>query len=78
MAKVLPALYSHVQSESAAVWTINHNLSGNGSLGVPIVDTSIDVNGVLTKILAKVDIIDRNTLTVTFSSPQVGIASVII
>lgn len=78
MAKVLPALYSHVQSTSEAIWTINHNLSGNGSLGIPIVDTSIYAEGVYTKVLAKVDIIDRNTLTVTFTSPQMGIASVII
>lgn len=78
MAKVLPALYTHVQSTSATVWNVQHDLSGNASLGVPIVDVSIFDGGVLTKVLAKVDIVDRNSLTVTFAAPQTGKAVVII
>lgn len=78
MAKVIPAMFTHVQNSAASVWTIQHNLSGNASIGIPIVDVLINVDGVLTKILANIDIVDKNSITVTLSAPYTGKAIVII
>lgn len=56
-----------------AVWTIEHNL------GVyPIVDTMIDYNGALTKIIPKeVIVTSLNTVEIHFSVPRTGQARVV-
>lgn len=71
------SLHRHEQATPASVWTIVHNLSGNGSTGIPIVDAFITVNSVVTKIIpVAVTIVDKNTVTLTFSEARSGYAVV--
>ena len=64
--------YDHVQSEAAAIWTINHNLGG-----YPIADAYVLYDGDLQRIIpAAVTYVNENTCTMTFSIPRTGFASV--
>lgn len=64
--------YRHVQESAAATWTIPHGL-----LSYPIVDVYVDYEGQVQKILpSAVTYTDANTVTVTFSEPKAGFATV--
>ena len=66
--------YNHTQGSGSATWTITHNLG----VDTVAIDVFIDFGGNLEKILpAAVEMTDNNTVTVTFSSSQTGIARVI-
>lgn len=79
MALLVPSIYRHTQDTPAITWAIAHNLGGGQGRGIPIVDVFINDNGLDSKILpAGVEIIDRNTISVTFSVPRAGFAVVII
>lgn len=75
-----PHVYRHSQIEPADHWLIKHNLgSNNGSQGVPIVDVIVTVGGVVQRIIPKdVDIIDIDTIVISFTAPYAGTASVIV
>ena len=67
-------IFDFTQSDTAAVWTIEHNLGG-----MPAIDVTVNVNGQVQKILPlKVEATDDNTLAVHFSSPQTGTARLVI
>jgi hypothetical protein len=77
--KVIPAIYRHTQATAALIWEISHNLGGNGSQGVPIVDCYITDNGYPSKIIpSRVEIVDRNTVWVTFSTARAGEAIIVV
>lgn len=79
MSRVIPAIYRHTQATASALWTIPHNLGGNGSQGIPIVDCYVTDNGYPSKIIpASVEIIDKNTVHVTFSAARAGEALVVV
>lgn len=79
MGKVRATIYSHTQSSASSTWTIEHNLSGNGSAGYPIVDVVVDYNGAKTKMIPyQVTVTDKNTVTVSFSEPFTGSATVLV
>lgn len=63
---VWPFTFRHVQAAPAAVWSITHGL--NTFPNVDVVDTAN------AELLGQVDYVDANSLTITFSSPQTGIA----
>ena len=65
-----PAIgYRHEQTTAAATWTITHNLNTDA----PVVDVWIDIGGTYTKILPQqVSVIDKRTVSITFSSAQTG------
>lgn len=68
------AQHNHTQSSGSATWTITHNF-GVSSVDV---DVFIDFGGNLEKVLPlSVEHTDNNTVTVTFSSAQTGVARVI-
>lgn len=72
-----PAMYTHTQTEPATVWTITHNLGGNGS-SVPIVDVLVPYGDALQKVLPLSIIpIDENTVEVSFSIARVGKAVIV-
>ena len=74
-----PSIFRFEQATPATVWTIVHNLGGNGSQGLPVVDAAVDVGGVLTKIIpSRVEKIDLNTVELTFTTAYAGIATVIV
>lgn len=65
--------YTHTQDTPSDSWTINHNLNTLA----PIIDTFIEVEGVVTKILSSsVVVVDANNVTVTWTSPRTGIAAI--
>lgn len=65
---------SYTQDTASDAWVIAHNLNGS-----PIVDVQVhdpDMGNQLSKIIpAGVDVIDANTVLITFSSPQTGVAT---
>lgn len=64
----------HIQSIAATTWTIVHGLNSTEVS----VDTFVDVNGVLTKMMPKkVEATDSKTVIVTFSTALSGEAFVI-
>lgn len=66
-------VYKHIQASAAAVWTIVHNLQD-----YPIVDVYVSYNGDLQKILPQaVTYVDGTTVTITFSVPYSGYATVV-
>jgi hypothetical protein len=74
-----PSIYRHEQTTPASVWTIVHNLGNNGSQGIPMVDAAIDLGGTLTKVIpSKTEMIDKNTVELTFTVAQSGFAMVIV
>ena len=79
MGFVVPSIYRHIQDTAASVWTVQHNLAGNGSEGIPIIDVFITENGVLNKIIpGTTTIVDRNTVTIQFAQARSGEAVVIV
>ena len=76
MGLVRPTTFKYDQTVPSTTWNINHNLSGNGSQGIPIVDVHVDDgSGNLSKIIpASTEIIDANNVTLTFSIPRTGYA----
>lgn len=75
---LIPNLYTHVQDTAASEWDIQHNLGGNGTTGMPIVDVFIDNNGDLEKVIAQVEIVDVNNIKVIFSNSHTGKAIIIV
>lgn len=75
----VPSIFRHEQTEAASVWTITHNLGGNGGQGIPVVDVYVTDNGQTSKILpAAVTLLSKQTVQLTFSTDQVGFAIVLI
>ena len=58
--------YTHVQSTSAATWTINHTLSFQPNVSV------VDSSGA--QVEGSVDYVDSDTLTIAFSAAFSGTA----
>lgn len=67
-------VYEHTQVLADTTWTVTHNF-GTDAVAV---DVFIDYTGSLQKVLP-LDIVatDNNTLTITFTSNQTGIARVV-
>lgn len=79
MAFYVPSIFRHEQEIPSDSWTIVHNMSGNGSDGLPIVDTFIFKDSQFEKIIPLgVTKIDRNTVRIDFSIPRIGFAVVIV
>ena len=79
MQKVRATLYNHTQATPSTTWTVNHNLSGNGSSGIPIVDVVVDKDGTKTKMIPlEVTIVDKDNITISFSVAQSGSAMILI
>lgn len=76
--RVIPSVYRHTQSIASTTWTVVHNLGGGGGTGIPIVDVLIDSGGSTVKVMPlQINIVDRNTVTIEFSTAQSGIAVVV-
>jgi 3-oxoacyl-ACP reductase-like protein len=79
MARLVTSVYRHTQSTPSTLWTVAHNLSGSGSQGVPAVDVIVDYNGTRTKMMPdEITIVDKDTLTISFSVAQSGTAIIIV
>ena len=79
MARVIPSIYRHTQATADTIWKVQHDLGGNGSQGVPIVDCYVTDNGFPSKIIpARVEIVDKNNVWITFSAPRVGEAIIVV
>jgi hypothetical protein len=77
--RVIPSAYHHVQATAASTWTITHNLGGSGTDGTPIVDVLVNDGGNLVKMLpADVEYTNKNTVVITFTTPQSGRATIIV
>ena len=78
MPLVIPSAYRHTQSTPSTEWVIHHNLGGNGSQGVPMVEVLWEKDGRLQKLVpASIEMNDRNTVTVRFNSARSGQAIVV-
>ena len=73
-----PAVFKYAQSTPSDTWIIQHNLGGNGSQGIPMVDVYIDYEGTRQKVLCNVTMTNRNTCTLEFSVPRTGEAIIIV
>lgn len=63
----------HTQTTASNTWVINYGFDG-----YPVVDVLVDAGGVKTKIIpASVARTSTATVTITFTSPQTGVARVI-
>ena len=72
-----PSMYTHTQTAPATVWTIVHNLGGNGS-SVPIVDVIVPYGNAMQKVLPlSIVPVDENTVEVTFTTARVGKAVIV-
>ena len=80
MPLVIPSVYRHTQSTPSTSWVIQHNLGGNGSQGVPMVEVLWDVGGgQLQKLVpAGIEMTDKNTVTVTFNTARAGQAIILV
>lgn len=79
MPLVVPSVYRHIQSTPEETWTIVHNLSGNGSQGIPMVEVLWDDGNSLQKIIPSgIEVIDRNTVQVLFNSARAGQAIILV
>ncbi len=79
MPMVIPSVYRHTQSTASDTWVIQHNLGGNGSQGVPMVEVLWDNGGQLQKLVpAGIEMTDRNTVTITFNSARTGQAIILV
>lgn len=79
MASMVPSMYTHTQSTASTEWVILHNLGGSGGHGIPIIDVLVSENGNMVKMMPEdITIVDQYTATLTFSSPQSGVAIVIV
>lgn len=61
--------YKHTQTTASSEWIIQHNLNKE----MVVCDAFVNNNIILPQ---SVDIIDNNTVKITWSSPKVGYASV--
>ena len=61
--------YTHTQSTSSAVWTINHNLNGN--------PTAVVMDSAGTMCEGTFSYLNANQMTITFSSAFAGVAYII-
>ena len=60
---------THVQTEPATVWAVQHNLHTR----TPVLDVLIAVGGELIKVMPKqVRMVDENTVEITWSYPTAG------
>lgn len=76
--RVISSTYRHQQTTPATTWTIVHNLGGAGGSGIPVVDVIVDYNGQKVKVMSReINIVDKNTITVVFTTAQSGEAIVI-
>ena len=66
--------YTHIQTSSATVWTVNHNL-GERYLNVEVIDSS-NQSFVGRYDYPTIDFLNDSTLTVTFVTPQTGYVAV--
>lgn len=75
-----PSCYRHTQSTASTTWTIIHNLNGNGSDGIPVVDVIVDDGtGKMVKMMpASITKVDSSTVELTFSVARAGLAVVIV
>lgn len=79
MPMVIPSVYRHTQSTASTEWVIQHNLGGNGSLGIPMVEVLWDNNGQLQKLVpVGIEMTDKNTVTIRFSSARAGQAIILV
>lgn len=79
MPMVIPSAYRHTQSTPATEWVIHHNLGGNGSQGIPMVEILWDNGGQLQKLVPSgIEMTDRNTVTVRFNSARAGQAIIVV
>lgn len=79
MPLVVPSVYRHIQSTPEATWIIQHNLSGNGSQGIPMVEVLWDDGVHLQKIIPSgIEVIDRNTVKVIFGAARSGQAIILV
>ena len=78
MARVIPLAYKHEQATASSQWNITHNLSGTGNQ-LPIVDVFTTVDNIVQKIIPnQIEIIDSNTVRITFSVARSGFAIVLV
>jgi hypothetical protein len=79
MPMVIPSVYRHTQSTPATEWVVQHNLGGNGSQGVPMVEVLWDDGISLKKLVpAGIEMTDRNTVTIRFNSARTGQAIIVV
>lgn len=65
--------FRHVQNVASATWIITHNLNT-----YPVVDVYVTVNGSILKVLPEaVTYTNAKVVTVTFSEPRTGFATVV-
>lgn len=65
--------YRHTQAIPSSTWIITHSLKD-----YPIVDVYINNGGIVEKILpVNVVYVDPNIVTINFTTPQIGFASVV-
>lgn len=78
MNRVACSKFTHVQSQPATEWVVQHNLGSNGGQGLPIVDVFINVDGSLVRILTSVEMIDKQNIRISFSEAQSGRAVIVV
>jgi hypothetical protein len=65
--------YVHTQGTASTSWTVQHNLNTLK----PVIDVFVNHNSTLEKILPqRIEVINENTITVTFSTAFTGEARV--
>ena len=65
--------YRHVQDVASMTWSISHKLNT-----YPVVDVYVTVDGTVQKVLPmSITYNDPMTVTVTFSEPRTGLATVV-
>ena len=78
MGRVIPTAIRHTQSSASAEWIIAHNLDFAGN-SIPIIDAFTTTDGVVHKIIPEsVEIINRSTARLLFSSDRSGFAIVLV
>lgn len=68
----------HTQATPAATWTITHN-QGSPENSYPVVDVYIDIDNEQQLVIPElVTYVNAHTITVDFSEPQTGFATLVI
>lgn len=75
MGKTVIQSYTHVQDAAATEWTINHGLGGASS-GLPVVICVDASNAPLT--YSNLKIVDKNTITIYFSTSKSGKCQILV
>lgn len=79
MPMVIPSVYRHTQDVAATEWVVQHNLGGNGSQGVPMVEVLWDNGGQLQKLVPSgIEMTDKNTVTIRFTTARAGQAIILV